>query len=495
MSTEAEQKAAQRELARHAIQSLLHGAAPNGTAPEDCGPWRDAVAAMYDAYADDGRPGARRVYDTCTRNEPALIGLIAGGVTPGDTPRDTGRRGGDTPRFTFLSIAELHQLPPTSWLIDREIPANALTLLYGPSGGGKSFLALDYALRAALADPDHDVVYCAGEGATGYGKRIAAWLQFHQQEAPANFHVVTETPQFMDPAAVAGFIAGMAPLRPALVVVDTLARAMIGGDENSAKDMGLFVAACDQVRRATGAAIVLVHHTGKDGANYRGSSALFAACDAVIELQNDDGQITVSCGKSKDDRPFEPRRLRLVEQTIVGDDDGAPVSSCVIAASAHTAPREDGLSARQRKILEAMHLAVFSQAGTKASELMEMLNIPRKSLYRSLDALLRARLVTQDSKGDPYRLTPAGRAAVGPDFVSSQNTASESPSVTCVTPVSSSVSDTGDAGSVTVSLVSSPYRVTQHDTRHTHPDHDTPIRVARSEALAELLREHDEGGA
>src|SRR5207249_11248883 len=37
---------------------------------------------------------------------------------------------------------------------------------------------------------------------------------------------------------------------PVLIVVDTLARAMTGSDENSSKDMGLLVESADELRRA-----------------------------------------------------------------------------------------------------------------------------------------------------------------------------------------------------------------------------------------------------
>ena len=50
---------------------------------------------------------------------------------------------------------------------------------------------------------------------------------------------------------------------PKLIIFDTLARCMVGGDENSPLDMGRAVAAADRVRVETGAAVLLVHHPTK----------------------------------------------------------------------------------------------------------------------------------------------------------------------------------------------------------------------------------------
>jgi hypothetical protein len=103
--------------ARHAIQSLLHGAAPNGTTPEDCGPWRDAVVALYDAYADDGTPGVRRVYDRLCRVEPALIALIAGDAAEEASERPTPMPGAACPPLPAAARAiEAHAAPCAQWL-------------------------------------------------------------------------------------------------------------------------------------------------------------------------------------------------------------------------------------------------------------------------------------------------------------------------------------------------------------------------------------------
>src|SRR5438034_1345408 len=82
-----------------------------------------------------------------------------------------------------------------------------------------------------------------------------------------------------------------------LVGVDTLARCFVGGEENSAKDMGLFVAGLDRLRAATGAAVLVVHHTGRESGRERGSTALSGAVDTlmVIERHPKDGSRWLKC--------------------------------------------------------------------------------------------------------------------------------------------------------------------------------------------------------
>ena len=102
------------------------------------------------------------------------------------------------------------------------------------------------------------------------------------------------------------------PEPPSLVIFDTLARCMAGGDENSAKDMGLLIAGADRIRAELGCAVLLVHHTNKSGESERGSTALRGGVDTLLKLKkNDEGTLTLECEKQKDAAPFGPIHLQL----------------------------------------------------------------------------------------------------------------------------------------------------------------------------------------
>lgn len=309
----------------------------------------------------------------------------------------------------LLPFGELSSLPPLSWLIEPELPAHALAVLFGASGTGKSFVALDYALRVAQTA---NVVYIAAEGASGYAARALAWSQHHKL-GYGGAYLWTEAVNLLDRAAVEAFIASVKELSPALIVVDTLARCMVGGDENSARDMGLFVASCDAIKNATGATVLVVHHTGKNGSSYRGSSALLGAADMMAELTNEDGLITIRCEKTKDAKPFERRYLRLVEwKTGRLLPNGDEETSCVVLPAERVITR-GMMTESKRKILEVLALAVFERTGARSKQIIDSLDIPAKTIYRVLSELKKDGYLTQDNKGDPYYITEAGKAAIG----------------------------------------------------------------------------------
>jgi len=305
-------------------------------------------------------------------------------------------------RWRLLSAAEVLTLPPVEWLIENELPAGGLTVLYGASGSGKSFLALDYALQVAQQD---EVVYIAGEGLSGYPDRLLAWRN-HYKQAIDRFHLVDDAIPMLDEEAVREFCSAVIPLSPKLIVIDTLARCMLGGDENSAKDMGLFIHACNTIQRLTGAAVLVVHHTGKNRNSERGSSALRGGADSMIELSNDDGLISVNCTKSKDSEPFKTRYLRLVKVTTRDERD-----SCVLLL-AEKVQVSDELTDSQQRALEVLSWETFVKAGTSARILAEQARIPQGSIYRILTTLMKADYVSQAKKGEPYYITEAGKQAL-----------------------------------------------------------------------------------
>lgn len=384
---------------------------------------KDETAAS--GWCDFWWKGAGYVAPASERGIPSLDrnGAVAGSgngepdmVTPGspdladEAPAElTSARGsalaapgGVTPRFVLYSIAALRDLPPVTWLLEGEIPAQLLSVICGPSGAGKSLLALDYALRVALRYPDASVVYVAAEGGSGYRIRVDAWLAHHRADAPPNLHFIVREVPLLDPLAVAALAADIRHVNPNLVIYDTLARCMVGGDENSAKDMGLLVRSVDTIRHETRSAAVLVHHAGKSGSGYRGSSALYAAADNWIDVSNDDGLITVSCGKAKDWKPFDPRYLRMIE---VGE-------SIVLVPSSQVSMQGAGLTDGQRKVLESLALDIFQEAGAKRAELVAATGINDVTMYKVLSRLKRSQYISQSKKGDPYFITPLGLTTI-----------------------------------------------------------------------------------
>jgi len=306
------------------------------------------------------------------------------------------------PRYQLYKLSGLRALPPVEWLIEGEIPAALTTIICGPSGAGKSFLMIDYAMRVARRYPDRIVVYIAPEGGSGYNMRTQAWLEHFGGGEPDNLLFILQAIPLLTPQAVSDLIAIIRPFKPIMLIVDTLARCLVGGDENSAKDVGMFFYHTDMIRQETGAAISIVHHTGKSGGGYRGSSVLYGSVESWIDVANDDGLITVSCGKSKDAKPFPPRYLRMVE---VGE-------SVVLLPADQVNTRDAGLTDPQRKILETLALDIFTGPGAKRSELVSATGMPEPTMYKILSRLKRSGSISQGKRGDPYFITDSGMAVI-----------------------------------------------------------------------------------
>lgn len=235
------------------------------------------------------------------------------------------------------------------WLIKHWVQRDALIMVHGPSGVGKSFTVIDMALHMTT-DRGHwmdkpvkpsPVVYLAGEGHKGIVERSKAWLINHEVDQPGPLYVSsggTDLNNKDSLAEVIDSVHGMADAvgeNPGLIVVDTLHR-FFDGDENSAQDAGTLIRACDALRVEFGCAVLLVHHTGlADGAQKRarGSSAWRAALDIEMSVTRKgvDSPIVISQTKTKD---FEERPdLFLDLQTVdlgEADEDGDAITSAVI---------------------------------------------------------------------------------------------------------------------------------------------------------------------
>lgn len=198
------------------------------------------------------------------------------------------------PRIHLIMAQELTDEPIT-WLIDQLLPAKGFAALYGKPGSYKSFVALYLAGMIAngtealqRSTNQGDVVYLAGEGGAGLKRRWDALRQQHNlpNTTPIAFikGQLNLRSTMEDAEALLEAIRAK-NLKPAMLVVDTLARAFAGGNENSSEDMGAFIAIVGHIIEALDCLVVVVHHAGKDEARgQRGHSSLLGAVDAELEV-------------------------------------------------------------------------------------------------------------------------------------------------------------------------------------------------------------------
>jgi len=263
---------------------------------------------------------------------------------------------------------QYRDLPRREMLVKGLMGAGELSVTYGAPKTGKSFLLTSVALAIACGAPDwfgHRikrrglVVYCTMEGAGGFPNRLAAWADKTGQRVPDTFAYVPVRLRFLSEppgplhrrrktiaedivrlARLVSEMEALSGLSCVLLVIDTVARAMTGRDENSTQDMGEFVDACAELQSLPSRPhVALVHHESKGG-TMRGSGALTGAGDTMIRVQRlEDGGRQWAVELSKDDADGEDHAFDLELVTIGTDDDGDAITSCVIVDQGKPAPQ------------------------------------------------------------------------------------------------------------------------------------------------------------
>jgi hypothetical protein len=242
----------------------------------------------------------------------------------------------------MLTLSEVTERPAPKYLIKGLLNLESESWIIGAAGSKKSFVTLDMCMHVARGLPwqglkvnQADVIIVAAEGAGGMGRRVKAWRETYG-ELPPNVHVLPRPVQTGDTTAWAVLVKACTRVlggRDALVVLDTQARLTVGLDENTSKDMGIFINAVTALKRATGACVLSVHHTGRSGGDARGSSALDGAQDTELTvIKNDSYRGELRSSKQKDLDEREPLPLRFAGVTVGVDEDGDDVTSLVLLA-------------------------------------------------------------------------------------------------------------------------------------------------------------------
>jgi len=271
------------------------------------------------------------------------------------------------PKAYLISVKDFATKPaPIKWLIKGWLQDNASIMLFGPSGLGKTFLALDWGLHIASEKNDWlgrkinhgPVVYLAGEGHHGIKGRVAAWMQSHQV-TDVDMVVSTDSCDINTPTGYDFLLNHITSLSksPRLIIIDTLNRFFFG-DENSAKDTKTMLDACKNLMVAFDCSVMIVHHTGvSDEAQHRvrGSSAWKGAMDIEIGIGKakcKDPVIEVTQRKSKDAQEENNIYLHLQPVDINGwlDDEGKQVSSAIIMECDKDVEREERKSSKPSPI-------------------------------------------------------------------------------------------------------------------------------------------------
>lgn len=324
----------------------------------------------------------------------------------------------------------LHNLKPvlsSRYLVKGWLDRGTLSVVYGESNVGKTFFVLDLAMHvAALLDLDGknrdwhgtrvkrgSVVYVAGEGGSGINNRIEAIRRNRPDLTDGldgtDFTLMKTALDLCGETDAAALCEAFKEHEYVdLIVIDTLAMAFGGGDENTAKDMGLFVRNCRQIREATGAHVMVIHHSGKDTSKgARGSGSLRAAADTEIELTSE-GPVIMATQRKQRDMPIgEPFAYTLRSVFLGLDEDGDAVTSAVVEPTEAPARRTPRLKGQALIAMQA-----FGDALAAHGQIMQGEDFPANRQCVSLDHWREAcdRHSLTDGASDSAARTAFGRA-------------------------------------------------------------------------------------
>lgn len=255
----------------------------------------------------------------------------------------------DRPHGSVASVDDFDELPPElpkSWphrggygkagkfVIEGFLPIGVI-MVYGISSHFKSYFIISLLCRVATKTHrwagrnirGGAVLYIAAEGGSSVMPRVGAWADKYNDGKPVElFYTYAHPVDLSVKANVDGLIKEIKriemhtgePLR--IVAVDTLSQSMMQGDENSASDIAKFMAGATRIVNETGAAVIPVHHSGKDSSKgMRGSSAAFANADAVIRVERIGDAVNIINEKQRTG-PVQPTRGYMVPTVQLPDD-------------------------------------------------------------------------------------------------------------------------------------------------------------------------------
>ena len=246
---------------------------------------------------------------------------------------------------------------PVEWLIQGILPALSFSALYGPPGSFKSFIALDMAEAIATGRPwmgnsidqQGAVLYLCGEGFGGMGARIKACQLHHDTPKGAPIYVVrhqlnlrSSQEDFNALIFAVVQLVETTGIEFKLVIIDTLARAFGGGNENDSDAMGSFTISMGKIQEFLKCALMVLHHSGKDTTKgLRGHSSLLGAVDTQLEILRFEEQPKgiISLTKQKDGQDGIRIGFEMVEVEIGGSSLGFdPTISLAVQASDEPLP-------------------------------------------------------------------------------------------------------------------------------------------------------------
>lgn len=256
------------------------------------------------------------------------------------------------------------------YLVKGWLEQGQVSVLYGPSGGGKTFLALNLAYHIEKGIEwggrrvrQSRVLYISAEGGAGINNRVAVLGEAGFWLLDGSLIIGTGLP---DARNLCDAIDKLSEVQGqfGMIIIDTLAKTIGAGDESSNRDMSVYLNAIELIRRRTRAHVMIIHHIGKTANGPRGAYALPAGVDATFELtEQEGGVIHCEAKKQRDDAKGGIFAYRLNVVELGKDQDGDPVTTCLVepcepVAGGGRKSRNSGPTGASKIALDALGRAI-----------------------------------------------------------------------------------------------------------------------------------------
>lgn len=261
-------------------------------------------AVIHMAYPKPTHGWSTKVAADTIRMEPSVL------ASSTDSPDDVGLAAKQEPRLPDPTLPppvevlrtlpthtseDFEHMPRLGWLVRDVFHGGEVIILWGESQAGKTALLLD--MVAAVANGSDwaghpvtqtNVIYVALEGQLGLRTRVQALEHDRGGVHQKGIRYIFDACNVGSTADVNALAVTALKHQAKFIVIDTLSASLAGtAEENSNSAMAGMIANIQRLTRMTGAAVLLVHHSGNDprrGA--RGAYALHANPDVSIEVGN-----------------------------------------------------------------------------------------------------------------------------------------------------------------------------------------------------------------
>ncbi|HNT23306.1 MAG TPA: AAA family ATPase [Anaerolineales bacterium] len=228
--------------------------------------------------------------------------------------------GAQSDRFTLHTAAEaLQPQPPIDWIIEPLYSAGSVGVMFGEPGSKKTYSAMAQAVCVACGldwltfKTKQSPVLIVDEesGKRRMARRLGDVMRGYQADDTTPISYTTlEAFDFRSPDDLNTLDVLMHQTAARFVIIDALADVVPGADENTVKDIQPVFVNLRRLADLHQAAIILIHHAGKNG-GYRGTSAIKGAVDLLIKVESQDKSPDIHF-KTEKNRDGEPMAFSAV---------------------------------------------------------------------------------------------------------------------------------------------------------------------------------------